>query len=138
GDRVVQARRERPAGRVQVVPDAVAGREGEARLAAEDRRGAPRAAVPMILVQLAINGLLLGGLYLLMAQGLNLVFGVMKIVNFAHGALIVVAGLVVYRLNDAYGLNPLLGVLIVAPAFFAIGALLHRLLIERIRAAGAE
>jgi branched-chain amino acid transport system permease protein len=92
----------------------------------------------MIIVQLAINGLLLGGLYLLMAQGLNLVFGVMKIVNFAHGALIVVAGLVVYRLNDAYGLNPLLGVVIVAPAFFVVGALLHRLLFERIRAVGAE
>jgi len=92
----------------------------------------------MILVQLAINGLLLGGLYLLMAQGLNLVFGVMKIVNFAHGVFIVVAGLVVYRLYEAYGINPLVAVAIVAPAFFVVGALLQRVLIERITAVGTE
>jgi len=46
--------------------------------------------VPVL--QLTVNGLLLGGLYLLMAQGLNLIFGVMRIVNFAHGYFIVVRG----------------------------------------------
>jgi branched-chain amino acid transport system permease protein len=92
----------------------------------------------VIVVQLAVNGLLLGGLYLLMAQGLNLVFGVMRIVNLAHGVLIVVAGLIVYRLNEAYGINPLLAVALVAPAFFVLGALLQRLLIERIKAVGIQ
>lgn len=92
----------------------------------------------MIVVQLAVNGLLLGGLYLLMAQGLNLVFGVMRIVNLAHGVLIVVAGLIVYRLHEAYGLNPLLAVALVAPAFFVLGAVLQRLLIERIKAVGMQ
>jgi len=92
----------------------------------------------MIVVQLAVNGLLLGGLYLLMAQGLNLVFGVMKIVNLAHGVFIVVAGLIVYRLYDAYDINPLLSAVAVAPAFFVLGALLQRLLIERITAVGIQ
>ena len=92
----------------------------------------------MIVVQLAINGVLLGGLYLLMAQGLNLVFGVMKIVNLAHGVFIVVAGLVVYRLYDAYGVNPLLSTLAVAPAFFVLGALLQRVLVERVTATGRQ
>jgi branched-chain amino acid transport system permease protein len=92
----------------------------------------------MILVQLTINGLLLGGLYLLLAQGMNLIFGVMRVLNLAHGAFLVGAGLLVFRLHDAYGINPLVAIAIVAPAFFAIGALVQRLLLERIDAGGLE
>ena len=92
----------------------------------------------MIVVQLAINGILLGGLYLLMAQGLNLVFGVMKIVNLAHGVLIVVAGLIVYRLVEAYDVNPVLAAVAVGSAFFVLGAILQLLLIERIAVTGPQ
>ncbi len=92
----------------------------------------------MIFVQLTINGLLLGGLYLLLAQGMNLIFGVMRVLNLAHGAFLVGAGLLVYRLNEAYGINPIVAIVIVAPAFFAIGALVQRLLLERIKVSGLE
>jgi branched-chain amino acid transport system permease protein len=92
----------------------------------------------MIVVQLTVNGLLLGGLYLLMAQGMNLIFGVMRILNLAHGAFLVGAGLLVFRLHEDYGINPLVSILIVAPIFFAIGALVQRLLLERIEAGGLE
>jgi branched-chain amino acid transport system permease protein len=92
----------------------------------------------MIVAQLTINGLLLGGLYLLMAQGMNLIFGVMRVVNLAHGAFLVGAGLLVYRLHDAYGINPLVAMLIVAPVFLVIGALVQRLLLERIEAVGLQ
>ncbi|HYL49548.1 MAG TPA: branched-chain amino acid ABC transporter permease, partial [Stellaceae bacterium] len=50
----------------------------------------------MIVLQLVVNGVLLGGTYILLAQGLNLVFGVMGIVNLAHGSIITVAGLFTY------------------------------------------
>jgi branched-chain amino acid transport system permease protein len=92
----------------------------------------------VIIVQLTINGLLLGGLYLLLAQGMNLIFGVMKVLNLAHGAFLVGAGLLVFRLHDAYGINPLVAIVIVAPAFFAIGAIVQRLLLERVKATGLE
>jgi branched-chain amino acid transport system permease protein len=92
----------------------------------------------MVVAQLTINGLLLGGLYLLMAQGMNLIFGVMRVVNLAHGAFLVGAGLLVYRLHDAYGINPIVAMLIVAPAFLVIGALVQQLLLERIEAVGLQ
>jgi branched-chain amino acid transport system permease protein len=92
----------------------------------------------MVVLQLTINGLLLGGLYLLLAQGMNLIFGVMRVINLAHGAFLVGAGLLVFRLHDAYGINPLVSVLIVAPCFLAIGALVQRLLLERIEVGGLE
>jgi branched-chain amino acid transport system permease protein len=92
----------------------------------------------VIILQLAINGLLLGGLYLLLAQGMNLIFGVMRVLNLAHGAFLVGAGLLVYRLYEAYGINPIVSILVVAPAFLALGALVQWLLLERISAGGLE
>jgi branched-chain amino acid transport system permease protein len=83
-------------------------------------------------VQVVLNGILLGGFYLLMAQGLNLVFGVMGIVNLAHGAFIVLGGLGVYSLYGA-GVNPFLGLVIVMVAGAALGALVQWAVIERIR-----
>jgi branched-chain amino acid transport system permease protein len=83
-------------------------------------------------VQVVLNGILLGGFYLLMAQGLNLVFGVMGIVNLAHGAFIVLGGLGVYSLYDA-GVNPFLGLVVVMLAGAALGAVVQWAVIERIR-----
>lgn len=86
----------------------------------------------MTYVQIALNGLLLGGFYLLMAQGLNLVVGVMKIVNIAHGAFAVVAGLAVNDLYRYHGINPLLSLPIVAIVGFVGGAVVQWILVERI------
>lgn len=92
----------------------------------------------MTVIQVAINGVLLGGLYLLMAQGLNLIFGVMRIVNFAHGAVIVLAGLMVYSLSSDAGLNPFVGLPLVFLAMFAFGLATERLLIEQVRGTGTQ
>ncbi|GAC1327299.1 MAG: branched-chain amino acid ABC transporter permease [Candidatus Dormibacteria bacterium] len=87
----------------------------------------------MVYVQVALNGIFLAGFYLVMAQGLNLIFGVMRIVNFAHGAIIVLGGLTVYSLSTAAHINPFLGLVIVAVAAFFIGAGVQWLVIERAR-----
>ena len=84
----------------------------------------------MLALQLLVNGLLTGGLYILVAQSLNLIFGVMGVVNLAHGSFIVLAGLFTYWFTTATGLSPLL-VLPVAFVFVGlIGAGLQPLLVE--------
>ncbi|HVH76965.1 MAG TPA: branched-chain amino acid ABC transporter permease [Stellaceae bacterium] len=84
----------------------------------------------MLALQLAVNGVLLGGLYVLVAQSLNLIFGVMGVVNLAHGALIVVAGLFTYWFATHTGLNPLWVLPIAFLAMGAAGAVLQRVLVE--------
>lgn len=91
----------------------------------------------MVYLQVLLNGVLLGGFYLLMAQGLNLIFGVMGIVNLAHGAFIVLGGLGVYSL-DQRGINPFLGLVIVMVAAAIVGAIVQWLVIERIKATGKQ
>lgn len=88
-------------------------------------------------VQVVLNGVLLGGFYLLMAQGLNLIFGVMGIVNLAHGAFIVLGGLGVYTLGNM-GVNPFLGLVVVMVAAAVIGAVVQWLVIERITGNGKQ
>ena len=77
-----------------------------------------------------MNGVLLAGLYVLMAVGLNLVFGVMRVINFAHGELIVLASLMTASAFTAYGTSPLLSLLVVVPVMFLLGYGIERLVIE--------
>lgn len=92
----------------------------------------------MIAAQLVITGLLLGGTYLLMAVGLNLIFGVMRVVNFAHGSIMVFSGLLVYWLATSEHLNTLLAVIVASLAMFLAGALIQLFAIERVRAKGYQ
>jgi branched-chain amino acid transport system permease protein len=80
----------------------------------------------MTLVNDVVQGLLLGGLYALFATGLSLVFGVMRLVNLAHGDLSIVAAFAALVAVDQLGLNPLLTLAVVVPAMFALGYLLQR------------
>src|SRR5579875_3281005 len=89
----------------------------------------------MLALQLAINGILLGGLYVLLAQSLNLIFGVMGVVNLAHGGFIVVAGLFTYWFTIRSGVSPLV---VLPMAFIAIGALVQRFLIEPLMRFGSR
>ncbi len=92
----------------------------------------------MLALQLLVNGILLGGLYVLVAQSLNLIFGVMGVVNLAHGAIIALAGLFTYWFTSRTGLSPLL---VLPPAFVVAalaGAVGQRLLIEPVMRAGAK
>lgn len=86
----------------------------------------------MIWVETVIQGLLLGGLYALFAAGLSLVFGIMRLVNLAHGDLIVAAAFVILIVVEASGLNPFLSALIAAPALFGFGYVLQRLVLNRV------
>jgi branched-chain amino acid transport system permease protein len=78
-----------------------------------------------------IQGILLGGLYALFAAGLSLVFGIMRLVNLAHGDLIVLAAFLILVLVTALGLNPFVAALVAMPLMFAIGWALQFFLLNR-------
>jgi branched-chain amino acid transport system permease protein len=89
------------------------------------------------LVQAIILGLLIGGVYALLASGLTLIFGVMNVINVAHGAFLIVAAFLTYSIWSATGLDPLVAIAITTPAMFAFGWLLYSGSIRRIREAPA-
>ncbi len=76
-------------------------------------------------LQALILGLLIGGVYALLASGLTLIFGVMDVINVAQGALIILSAFITWALWRETGLDPLLGLLVTTPAMFAIGFLLY-------------
>ncbi len=83
-------------------------------------------------LQAAVTGLFLGGVYGLVAMGLSLVFGVMRVVNFAHGELLLVGMYATLVLNTALGLNPFAALLFVVPGALLLGAALQRFLLARV------
>lgn len=86
----------------------------------------------MIWVDTIVQGILLGALYALFAAGLSLVFGVMRLVNLAHGDLIILAAYLILSAMSALGLDPFLATLIAAPAMFALGWLLQTHVLNRV------
>jgi branched-chain amino acid transport system permease protein len=80
----------------------------------------------MTWVNVVVQGLLLGGLYALFATGLSLVFGVMRLVNLAHGDLSILAAFVALAIVEVVPVNPLWTLLAVVPLLFAVGYLLQR------------
>ena len=79
-----------------------------------------------------LQGVLLGGLYALFAAGLSLVFGIMRLVNLAHGDLIILAAYLILVIVSALGLNPFLAALIAMPVMFALGYGLQRVVLNRV------
>lgn len=77
-----------------------------------------------------INGILMGGVYGLLAMGLTLIFGIMKIINFAHGAFLMVVMILSYWLWKIMGLDPYLSIIIIAPLMFLLGYLTQRFTIK--------
>jgi branched-chain amino acid transport system permease protein len=77
-------------------------------------------------VDTVVQGVLLGGLYALFAMGLSLMFGVMRLVNIAHGDLILLAAFVGFALVSGLGINPGLALLLLVPLAFAFGYVLQR------------
>src|SRR6516162_5577047 len=82
-------------------------------------------------VNIVIQGVLIGGLYAMFAAGLALIFGVMRLVNIAHGDLIVLAAYLALIVTDSLALNPLAAIAIVVPVMAAIGYALQRGLLNR-------
>jgi branched-chain amino acid transport system permease protein len=85
-----------------------------------------------ILVAATINGLLIGGIYTLVASGLTLIYGVLHIINFAHGSMLMLAMFGVYYLLMILGIDPYMSLLIMVPAMYILGFLLYKLLIGRL------
>ncbi len=85
-----------------------------------------------IIASAAINGLLLGGIYTLVASGLTLIYGVLHIINFAHGSMLMLAMFGVYYLLTLLGIDPYLSIFIMVPAMYVFGYLLYKGLIGRL------
>ena len=82
------------------------------------------------LVQTIILGLLIGGVYALLAAGLTLIFGVMDVINVAQGALLILAAFVAWALWDDLGIDPLLGALVTTPLMFVVGWAMYMLTVR--------
>jgi branched-chain amino acid transport system permease protein len=87
-----------------------------------------------IIIQLLIGGVLLGGLYALIAFGLSLIYGVARVLNFAHGTLLAIAGVAASVMFAAWAINPILIALILLPIFFGFGWLTYVYLLEPLKA----
>lgn len=84
-----------------------------------------------LILQVALGGLLMGLVYALVAAGLSLIFGLMDVVNFAHGELLMLAMYATFFLSAWLGIDPLLQLPIVAALLFLVGVAIYRLLIAR-------
>ena len=78
-----------------------------------------------------VQGILVGGLYAMFAAGLSLIFGVMRLVNIAHGDLIVLAAYLAQVVTQTLGLSPLVSLVVIVPLMAGIGYVLQRLLLNR-------
>jgi len=81
-------------------------------------------------VQILVVGVLLGGIYGLVSMGLNLIFGVIRVVNFAQGELVMLGMYGAYITNRFLGWNPYLTLVLVVPALFLIGLIIQRVVIQ--------
>ena len=86
-----------------------------------------------LLFQSVILGVLLGGLYALLAAGLTLYFGIMRVVMIAHSAFLILAAYLAWAFHRETGLDPLLSLTVTVPLFFAAGVAMQRLLLTRLR-----
>ena len=80
------------------------------------------------ILDIVIGGLLMGGIYALLAMGLSLQYGVARVLNIAHGEFIMLGAFITWALYTAFGINPLISLVIVGPLIFIIGYLLHQTL----------
>jgi branched-chain amino acid transport system permease protein len=82
------------------------------------------------LVQLILSGILIGSVYALMSIGLTLIFGVLRIVNFAHGEFLMIAMYGAWAFSHLFGLNPYFAAIAIVPAMFLFGAVVYWLVIS--------
>jgi branched-chain amino acid transport system permease protein len=89
-------------------------------------------------IQAVILGVLVGGVYALMASGLTLVFGIMKVINVAQGALVILAAYLSYALFSHAHIDPFLSILIVTPAMFVLGVAVQLVFVRSLRGPDAS
>ena len=88
------------------------------------------------LVQHVVNGLIMGGGYALMGIGLTLIFGIMRVVNFAHGELFMLGAFFLYTLFSLWGVNFFAASLLAVVGVALVGAAVERLILRRLREIG--
>jgi len=86
-----------------------------------------------VLIQVTVIGILTGGVYALMATGLTLIFGVMRVINIAHGAFLIFSAYISYWVFTKYGLDPFLSVIVSVPVLFVIGIIFQRYVLSRVK-----
>ena len=84
------------------------------------------------IVQAVINGLLIGGIYALVSIGVTLIFGVVKIVNFAQGEFVMIGMYISFYLATQFGMDPILSLIVTMPVLFVLGVLIQHFLIRRV------
>ena len=80
--------------------------------------------------QLVLSGIFIGGIYALMSLGLTLIFGVLRIVNFAHGEFLMLAMYGAWAITKMLGLNPYFAAIAIVPAMFLFGAVVHQVIVR--------
>ena len=80
--------------------------------------------------QLVLSGVLIGSIYALMSIGLTLIFGVLRVVNFAHGEFLMIAMFGAWALSSMFGVNPYWGAFLIVPLMFGFGIIVYRLIIK--------
>src|SRR5512133_2913011 len=85
-----------------------------------------------VFLQSVLSGLLVGGVYALIGIGLTIIFGVMRVINFAHGDLLMLGMYATWWIFTTYGIDPYLALLATAPLLFLWGAFLQRVFINRV------
>ncbi len=85
-----------------------------------------------VFLQALLSGILVGGVYALIGVGLTIIFGVMRVINFAHGDLLMLGMYLTWQLFVRLGWDPYVAILVVAPAMFLVGAFLQRVFVNRV------
>src|SRR6478672_2082800 len=85
-----------------------------------------------IFLQSLISGILIGGVYALIGIGLTIIFGVMRVINFAHGDLLMLGMYATYYLFALFHVDPFLSIIVTMPLMFVFGALLQKKIIKRV------
>jgi branched-chain amino acid transport system permease protein len=92
----------------------------------------------IVFLQSVLSGVLIGGVYALVGIGLTIIFGVMRVINFAHGELLMIGMYLTWIIFTKLGIDPFVSILISIPAMFAVGALIQKTLINRVLGALPE
>lgn len=92
----------------------------------------------MDIISPILMGILLGGLYALIALGLSIVFGVMRLINLAHGDLVILGSYLSYALLSKFGIDPIVSMVVTVPILFGLGFLIQHFLMSRAAAISEE
>ena len=85
-----------------------------------------------LMFDIIVSGLIMGGIYAMIAIGLNLQYGLMRVLNIGHGELLMLGAYLTYTLYASLGLNPIMSLLISGPTLFLVGLSIHKLLFRRL------